>query len=134
MPASSDVSKPTSRFGSLCLGSLDKTAASEPGASLLAHPPAFTVCVSLISTEPANRALHLQIRYIAERSRLITLRSFWKCLGSGDPPGLQNRWSFLTGDGVFDSHALPPKLRGSKGIVMTFTKRLREGVRRGEIT
>src|SRR3954471_22845697 len=32
----------------------------------------------------------------------------WKCLGSGDPPGLQNRWSSLTGDGVFDSHALPP--------------------------
>src|SRR6476619_1522585 len=32
----------------------------------------------------------------------------WKCLGSGDPPGLQNRRSSLTGDGVFDSHALPP--------------------------
>lgn len=31
-----------------------------------------------------------------------------KCLGSGDPPGLQNRRSSLTGDGVFDSHALPP--------------------------
>jgi hypothetical protein len=31
-----------------------------------------------------------------------------KCLGSGDPHGLQNRWSLLTGDGVFDSHALPP--------------------------
>ena len=31
-----------------------------------------------------------------------------KCLGSGDPPGLQNRRSLFTGDGVFDSHALPP--------------------------
>jgi hypothetical protein len=29
-------------------------------------------------------------------------------LGSGDPPGLQNRRSFFSGDGVFDSHALPP--------------------------
>jgi hypothetical protein len=37
--------------------------------------------------------------------KIITAR---KCLGSGDPPGLQNRWSFLTGDGVFYSHALPP--------------------------
>ena len=34
-----------------------------------------------------------------------------KCLGSGDPPGLQNRRSSLTGDGVFDSHALPPTLQ-----------------------
>jgi hypothetical protein len=34
--------------------------------------------------------------------------AYWKCLGSGDPPGLQNRRSFLTDDGVFDSHALPP--------------------------
>ena len=33
-----------------------------------------------------------------------------KCLGSGDPPGLQNRRSSLTGDGVFDSHALPPTI------------------------
>src|ERR1700733_5648488 len=39
----------------------------------------------------------------------------WKCLGSGDPPGLQNRWSLLTGDGVFDSHALPPASGGYKG-------------------
>src|ERR1700751_6124213 len=31
-----------------------------------------------------------------------------KRLGSGAPPGLQNRRSSLTGDGVFDSHALPP--------------------------
>jgi len=29
-------------------------------------------------------------------------------MGSGDPPGLQNRRSSFTGDGVFDSHALPP--------------------------
>jgi len=39
-----------------------------------------------------------------------------KCLGSGDPPGLQNRWSFLTGDGVFDSHALPPITKHERAL------------------
>src|SRR5580692_9606844 len=111
MPASSEVSKPISRLGSLCLGSLDSTAAKVPGASLLAHPPALTCCVSLTVIESC-------IRYscLASSDRIITADDAAglhvtprKCLGSGDPPGLQNRWSPLTGDGVFDSHALPPK-------------------------
>src|SRR5271165_1764486 len=105
MPASSDVSKPTSKFGSLCFGSLDNTAASDPGASLLAHPPAFTCCVSR-TLVVANQSSHTSSSdSIVIRRKTIRCR---KRLGSGDPPGLQNRWSFLTGDGVFDSHALPP--------------------------
>src|ERR1700739_2118159 len=103
MPASSEVSKPTRRFWSLCLGSLDSTAASEPGASLLAHPPALTCCVNLTVVESC-----MLFSCLASSDRIITLFCTWKCLGSGDPPGLQNRWSLLTGDGVFDSHALPP--------------------------
>lgn len=41
-----------------------------------------------------------------------------KRMGSGGPPGLQNRRSSLTVDGVFDSHALPPitLFRGQRGV------------------
>jgi hypothetical protein len=38
------------------------------------------------------------------------LRALWKRLGSGGLPGLQNRRLSFAGNGVFDSHALPPNL------------------------
>ena len=89
-------------------------AARDPGASFLAHPTAFTCCIRRAMVETGRSEFSLfrlcSVSIVAtkghpQRLRLFTLR---KCLGSGDPPGLQNRWPFLMDDGVFDSHALPP--------------------------
>ncbi len=46
MPASSFVSNPTSTLGSVCRGSLRKTASSVAGLSFAAQPAAFAMEVS----------------------------------------------------------------------------------------
>src|SRR5215471_2051358 len=92
------------------MGSLDRTARNEPGAILLAHPPAFTCCVSFtVACDPNEMSCPLVYHHnCAKKMPPTCVAASGKCLGSGDPPGLQNRRSSFTVDGVFDSHALPP--------------------------
>src|ERR1700758_508029 len=110
MPASSEFSNPTSRFGSACGGSRESTWRRDPAGSLLAQPPAFTCCVKRTDCVGSMlMSFHSYHPVPCNQGTVACERVIrWKRLGSGDPPGLQNRRSSLTGEGGFDSHALPP--------------------------